>query len=139
MNYKKIIPALIIFAIISWTCLSLVILKLEPCAVYSAQTFCERTSSLAMILIYSSLFFALTSTFSLIGFLARIYLNNNEVFASHFNVSLRQGILLSACISTCLILLTLNILKWWTTLIIFGLILFIEFYFLNQERYLDSD
>jgi hypothetical protein len=134
MNYKKLIPQLIIFAIISWTCLALVILKLEPCLVYSAKTFCEKVSSLGMIMFYISLFFALTSTFSLIGFLSRIYFNNNEIFASHFNVAIRQGILLSICLITCTILLTANILKWWNTIIIFALIIFIEFYFINREK-----
>lgn len=133
MNYKKLLTPIIIFTVISWTCLSLVILRLEPCIVYSATTFCQKVSSLGLILFYSSLFFALTSSFTLIGYLSRIHFNNNEIFASHFNLSLRQAILLSTCIIACIILLTLGILKWWTTIMVFGLTLLIEFYFLNQQ------
>lgn len=133
MNYKKLLTPILIFSVISWTCLILVILRMEPCLAYSATTFCQNVSSLGLGLFYSSLFLALTSSFTLIGYLARIYFNNNEVFASHFNLSLRQAILLSICIISCIILLTIGILKWWTTIIVFGLVLLIEFYFLNNE------
>jgi hypothetical protein len=137
MNYQKLVVPIIIFMITSWTCLSLVVLRMEPCLAYSGTTFCQSISSLAMIFFYSSLFFALTSTFTLIGYLARVYMYNNEIFASHFNVSLRQAILISFCIITCIVLFTLSILKWWTTLFVFGIVIFIELYFLNQERKYD--
>jgi len=134
MSYKKLLLATLIFTIISWTSFILVLMRLEPCLVFSITDFCEKVSSLSMILFYASLFFALTSTFTLIGYASRIYLNNNEIFAAHFNMSLRQAILLTICIITCVILLTVSLLKWWTTAIIFTTVLFIEFYFLNRER-----
>jgi hypothetical protein len=134
MSKKKLLLSTIIFTVISWTSFILVIMRLEPCLVYSISDFCEKTSSLSMILFYTSIFFALTSSFTIIGYASRIYLHNNEVFAAHFNMSLRQAILLTVCILGCTILLTLNLLRWWTTAIIFLTVLFIEFYYLNQER-----
>lgn len=134
MSHKKLLLATLVFAVISWTSFALVLMRLEPCLVFSITDFCERISSLSMILFYSSLFFALTSTFTLIGYASRFYIHNNEIFAAHFNMSLRQGILLTICIIACIILLTLSLLKWWTTAIIFTTVLFIEFYFLNKER-----
>ncbi len=133
MDYKSHLKPLAIFNVISWTTLALVLIRLEPCLTYSSTNFCDKASSLALILFYASLFFALTSTFILIGFLSRVYLNNNEVFAAHYNISVRQGILFSISIIACLGLMSFNILKWWTTLIVFGMVLLIEFYFLNKE------
>jgi hypothetical protein len=133
MEHKKLILPTSIFMITSWTCLILVVLRLEPCLQYSLESFCQKTSSLAMILFYASFALAISSTFTLLGYIARIYLNNNEVFASHFNLALRQGLILSGCIITCIMLLTANILQWWTTLIVFGLAVLIELYFLNRE------
>jgi hypothetical protein len=133
MNYKKLTTPLTIFTIISWTALVLVLIRLEPCITYSTE-FCDKTSSLALILFYASLFFALTSSFTLIGFLGRVFINNNEVFSSDFNASIRQAILISISIISCLALLAAKILTWWLTTIIFGTILTIELYFFNQDR-----
>lgn len=136
MDYKKLIKPILIFTIISWTALILVLIRLEPCLTYSVN-FCDKTSSLALILFYSSLFFALTSTFTLVGYLGRVYINNNEVFASDFNASIRQGLLLSICVLISLGLLAMNILNWWLITLIFGAILSIEMYFFNQDKRFD--
>lgn len=132
MTPKKLILYTTLFNIISWASLVLIIYKIEPCLTYSATTFCEEPAIPAIILLYSSLFFALTSTFTIIGYIARIYLHNNEIFAFHFNSSLRQALLLSICILSCLVLFTFHILNWVSTAVIFGLVILIELYFLNN-------
>ncbi len=133
MDYKKYKAPLSIFTVISWTALILVLIRLEPCITYSTE-FCDKTSSLALILFYSSLFFALTSSFTLVGFMGRVFINNNEVFSSDFNASIRQAVLLAISIVVCLAILAAKILSWWLTTILFGVILTIELYFFNQDK-----
>lgn len=133
MVHKDYIYSLGIVALVGWTAWLLVLLKLEPCHVYSSTTFCESISGVAITFFYASLLFALSATFALVGYIARVKLYHNEVFSSHLNISLRQGILLSICSISCLGLLSLGVLKWWTTLVVFTMIIFIEFFFLNRE------
>jgi len=130
---KKHLTPIAILSIISWTGFILVIFRLEPCRTYSSTEFCNTTSSLAMILFYASLFFALTGTFTILGYLSRVWIYKTEIYTNHLNISLRQGILLSICSMTILAFLSLNILRWWTTILLLLTIILIEFYFLSKE------
>jgi hypothetical protein len=134
MTHKDYISSLGVIAIIGWAAWLLVLIKLEPCNLYSAKNFCENYSSLGLTLFFSSLFFALSASFAALGYLARIYLYNNEIFSSHLNISLRQGVLLSLCCICCLVLLSFGLLKWWSTILFFLMIIFVEFFFLNKEK-----
>ncbi len=132
-NYKKYLAPLVIITVISWTAFILVLIRLEPCRSYSSTGFCGSVSTIGVILFGLSLFFALTGLYTILGYLSRILFYKQEVHVNHFNISLRQGILLSTCSEAALIFLSVNVLRWWTALLLFGMIVLIEFYFLSKD------
>lgn len=112
-----------IAALISWLAFYLVINKLDPFA----------STGLALALFFVSLFFALTSTFSVIGFYIRVWVNKNEIYYDHINVSLRQAILLTLITLGCLLFQLLSVLTWWSGLLLIAAVTMIEFYLVAKD------
>lgn len=133
-NKRYLVP-LSVFGLISWTGFIFVLFYLEPCSSYSNVTglFCDSGSTLGLLLFYSTLFFSLTCTYAMIGYLSRIWAYKAEIYTSHFNISLRQGILLAVCTLGILAFASFDILRWWTTLVLLITIILIEFNFLSRE------
>lgn len=117
--------------VLSWIAVFLVITKLDPCI--SVEKVCEKPNGISIVLFFTSLFFALTSLFTIIGFYFRQWLNKSEIGYNQINVSLRQGILLSLCTVGCLLFLLLGVLTWWDGLLLVAIITLIEFYFTSKE------
>lgn len=121
-THRFLIPASI-SALISWTALSVVIIKIDP---YSS-------TEMALMLFFLALFFALTSSFSILGFLIRKRVHNNEIIYNHIGISIRQAILLSLLSLGCLFFLFLGVLTWWDGLLLVAIVSLIEFYFSSGE------
>lgn len=104
---------------LSWAAVLLVMFKLNP----------NDSQALALMLFFISLFFALTSSFTILGYFLRVWLQRNEIFYNHLNISLRQGILLSVIGIGCLSLQILRVLNWWLGLLLIFAVTLLEFYF----------
>ncbi len=111
-------------AVLGWISVAMVFYRLDP----------YESTGLALILLFFGLFIALTATFALIGYAIRRYIHHSEIFYSHINVALRQGLLLSICSLACLFLLIINALTWWSGLLIVVFITLIEFYIASEEH-----
>jgi len=118
MSSKKYISGLFIAGVISWAAWLMVVIKLNP----------FESTSLALALFFVSLFFVLLCTFTLGGFYIRRYMDRGELQRYQMATSLRQAILLSLCVNTCLFLLMLGLLSWWSGLLLVILITLAEFY-----------
>lgn len=112
-----------IAAALSWSAWLVVITKLNP----------YESTGLALTLFFVSLFFALISTFTIVGFYLRKWLTNNELHFNFINISLRQGILLSFCAIGCLAFLLLGVLTWWDGLLLVAIITLVELYLTAKE------
>lgn len=123
MAHQRYILILGVAALISWLAFYLVVNKLDPFA----------SSGLALALFFVSLFFALTSTFSVIGFYIRVWVNKNEIYYDHINVSLRQAILLTLITLGCLLFQLLGVLTWWSGLLLIAAVTMIEFYLVAKD------
>lgn len=123
MTFSRYLITTFLAAIFSWTAWVLVLFKLDP----------FESTLLALFFFFISFFFASTSTLTLLGFYLRKFIYQNEVFTSHLNVALRQGLLLTLCILGCLIFLMLGVLTWWDGLLLVGIIVLVEFYFSSSE------
>lgn len=123
MAHQRYILILGIAALISWLAFYLVVNKLDPFA----------STGLALALFFVSLFFALTSTFSVIGFYIRVWVNKNEIYYDHINVSLRQAILLTLITLGCLLFQLLGVLTWWSGLLLIAAVTMIEFYLVAKD------
>lgn len=128
MTHKKYLIIIGLAAIFSWTAWILVIRNLEPCMSYDYYTFCKSGSKPALILFFTSLFFALTTTFTIIGYYLRLFLNKNEIFINHINIALRQGTVLAILALTALGMLTLGVLTWWSGILLITVFSLIELY-----------
>lgn len=88
---------------------------------------------LALVLFYSSLFIALTGTFSILNYYLRISLNKDRNYLHHLNTALRQGSLLSLMLIIGLAFQRLRVLTWWDALLLLIIVLLIEYYFMSRE------
>jgi hypothetical protein len=128
MTHNKYLLIIGLAGILSWTAWSLVLQNLEPCGSYDYYTFCGNVSKPALILFFASLFFALTSTFTITGYYLRLYLNKNEVFINHINIALRQGTLLALLTLAALGMLGVSVLTWWSGILLITAFSLFEFY-----------
>ncbi len=99
--------------------------------VYKLSPFSQPT--LALSLFYSSLFLALAGSFALLFYALRTWANKREIYNVHLNISLRQGILISAMIIVGLGFQRLRVLTWWDGLLLLAIVLLIEFYFMSRD------
>lgn len=126
-NYKTHILVLITVFILGFASFLVVINKLSP----------YNHTELAFLFFFLSIFIFLFSGFSLFLFLIRLYLMRENFFSSVFNISIRQGLLLSFLSVFILILQLLRVLNWWTGLLVVVFIAVLEYYFsYNESKYL---
>ena len=82
---------------------------------------------------FVSLFFSVSSVLSLVGYILRVALYQDELFLNHFNISLRQGIIIGLCISALMGLQVMRTLTWWNGVIIVVICFLVEIYFVARE------
>ena len=124
MSHNKYLTIIGSAGALSWLAWILVLNKLDP----------FESTGLALGLFFLSLFFALTCSFTVAGFYFRVWLNKNEIYYSHINVALRQGILLTLIAIGCLLFQLLGVLTWWSGMLFIGAVTLVEFYFMAKEE-----
>jgi hypothetical protein len=123
MLFNRYVFSVVVASILSFLSLYLVVTKLDPFA----------DEMLALVLFFISLFFLVSSFLTLVGYAFRIAFYREEIFLNHFNVSLRQGIILAFCIGCLLGFQILRTLTWWNGLIILLISVLVEIYFVSKE------
>lgn len=134
MTHRSSLATLGIVAVASWTALSLVLFKLDPCIAPGTRELCHAVSTRSLLLFFTSATFALTSLFTLLGFYLRVWLSRDTGDISNFGVSIRQGILLTICAIGALGLLLLEALTWWSGLLLIAIVLLMETYFTYESE-----
>ena len=129
MKYQKYFLFTGLVAAVGLTAFFLVLSKMEPCTAPGGRRLCYSVSGLSLSLFFLSAAVALTGTFTFLGFGLRYWLNRSELYRDHLNVSIRQAILLTLCALGSLALLLLNVLAWWSGLLLIAIIVCIELYF----------
>jgi len=122
--HYKLLSAITLTALISWSAWLLVIYKLDP---YEA-------TSMALSLFFLSFTFSIAGTFTIILFFLKKKKTKNEIYIKHVMISLRQGILLGVCTSTCLLLLMFGMLRMWNGFLLVILIMLFEFYLSGKDE-----
>jgi hypothetical protein len=123
MTYSIYLFGIFIATLFGWASFIVVLNKLSPIT----------STAIALIFFYSSLFFALTTSFALVGYYIRMWLNRNEVYFSHINISLRQGALLAVVVCLSLGFQSMRVLTWWDAMLLLILALFVELYFMGKD------
>lgn len=125
MSHHRYLAIIGVAGILSWIAWVVVINKLNP----------FESTGLSLGLFYVSLFFALTCTFTVIGFYFRVWMNKNEIYYNHINIALRQGVLLTMIALGCLTFQLLGVLTWWSGLLFIGAITMVEFYSMSRQEH----
>jgi len=123
MFFNRYVLSLLIASVVSFASLYLVLTKLDP--------FVDEY--LALVLFFVSLFFSLTSFLSLLGYVIRTVFYGDELYLNHFNISLRQGLILGICICAIMGLQIIRTLTWWNGLIVVMISFLIEIFFVAKE------
>lgn len=123
MFFNRYVLSVAVASIVSFLSLFLVLTKIDP--------FVDET--LALVLFFVSLFFAVSSTLTLVGYFFRVLFYREELFLNHFNVSLRQGIILGFCLCAIIGFQILRTLTWWNGLIIILMCFLVELYFVARD------
>ena len=123
MLFNRYVLALLITAIVSLTSLALVLTRLDPIA----------DEFIAVPLFFGSLFFSASSIFTLAGYAFRLGFYQDELSLNHFNVSLRQGIILGFSLCAFMGLQLMRTLTWWNALLIGCIALLVELYFVARD------
>jgi hypothetical protein len=90
--------------------------------------------AVVLAILYAALFLALTGTFSLIGFVLRLWLFKQQYFVSRqVLVAFRQALLLALLLVIALALQSKSLLTWWNALLVLGAVTFLEFFFVSAK------
>lgn len=118
-------PIIAIFfaAALGWTSWITVVSKLSP----------FMSGALALAFFYSSLFVALSGTFTLLLYYLRAAFGKKTDGSASLHASLRQGSLLSLMSCTGLVFQRLRVLTWWDALLLLSIILLVEYLFTGRE------
>lgn len=112
--------------IICWVAWALVIRSTDP---MTAPWF-------IFFFFYASLLLALLGTFTLLGFLWRIWQHREAVvLLRHVRKTFRQGILFAALVTGALYLRAHSWLTWWSVLVLLFVLVVIESLFLSRTRH----
>lgn len=121
MTLRQYIFFLLLGTVIAGAAWFMVLTNIDPAS----------ASGIAFAIFYLTLFIAVSGFFTSLGTIARSLVYKKRPVEEIVTVSLRQGILLAALIVTALILLSVQLLVWWTLLISVVVVALIEFTFLS--------
>lgn len=125
MSHSRYLSFIALAGSFSWIGFGLVLFKLNP----------FESLGMSLSLFFITFFLALVCTFSLVGFYVRLFLNRNEIYYHHINISLRQGFLLSILATIALGLQLLGVLTWWTGLLLVFCMTLLEFYSMLRDHH----
>ncbi len=108
----------------AWTVWIFVIHSIDP----------VHTALLGFFLFYLSLFVALLGTAVLLGTLVRLWARPTEIAHRQTTRAFRQGILLSGLFLGALVLLSFELLRWWSAFLLILFFALIELLFVTQKR-----
>lgn len=124
MTLTRYLIVMISATLIWWGAFFWVIFKIDPL----------EAGFLGFLFFYLSLVFALTGTFSLIGFLVRILVLKNELIFRQVALAFRQSISFALLIVGALFLESKDFLTWWNILFLILALTLLEFVFISFKR-----
>ena len=126
MTHHRYILIVTFAGLLSWVAWFIVVKSLSP----------YDSLGLALTFFFTTLFVALTCTFTVFGFYFRLWLFSNEIFYKHINIAFRQGLFLSILAVFALVLQMLGTLSWWSGILLIAFTVLLEFYFSSRDSQL---
>ena len=123
MTHHRYIGIITSAGIISWIAWVLVLTKMSP----------YESMGPSLTFFFITLFIALTTTLTALGFYFRLWFFKIEFFYKHINVSLRQGVFLSLVAVFSLVFQMIKVLTWWSGILLVSAAVLLEFYFSSKD------
>ncbi|MBL4693830.1 hypothetical protein JKY72_00475 [Candidatus Gracilibacteria bacterium] len=123
MQHHRYISFIAFAGAVAWLAWLLVLFKLNP----------DIHTGLSMTFFFLTLFIALSSTFAVLGFYFRIWLFKNEIFYKHIGTSFRQGVFLAFISVISLAFQRMQVLSWWSGMLLVVIFVLLEFYFSAKD------
>ena len=123
MTHHRYIGIITSAGVISWIALFLVLTKMSP----------YESMGPSLTFFFITLFIALTTSLTALGFYFRLWFFKNEIFYKHINVSLRQGVFLSLVAVFSLVFQMIKVLTWWSGILLVSAAVLLEFYFSSKD------
>lgn len=124
MTVRLFISGSMLTAISAWSIWALIINFLDP----------QRAGGIGFFLFFLSLFLAVASTTSLIGYAFRRIITPEQLATYAVRPALRQGIMLGIFLDLLLILQLVRLYKWWLAVITIILFITTELIFLSYGQ-----
>jgi hypothetical protein len=126
MTHHRYISIIGLAGLLAWIAWGIVVSSLSPFGAIA----------LSLSFFFITLSIALTCTFTVVGFYFRLWLFRNEIFYKHINIAFRQGLFLSILMVMTLVLQMLNVLSWWSGILLISFTVLLEFYFSSKDSQL---
>lgn len=125
MTLKQYLILMTSASLICWLAWFFVILNSDP----------SEAGLSVFFLFYATLFLGLLGVFSVIGFLIkRKILKNDEVVFRHVKNTFRQSMIVSFLLVLSLILLQMDLLRWWNALLLLLVFVLLELVIFSQKK-----
>ena len=110
--------------VLSWTAVGMIVSMTDP----------TQTQAVVFVILFASLFLALTGTLSVGGFVMRIWVLRKQYFISkEVLVSFRQAIMLATLLIASLVMQSRSILTWWNAMLMVVALTMLEFFFVTAR------
>lgn len=123
MTLKKYLISMSFLSLLLWAVFVFIAQVVNP----------ETTNWIGLGLFYLSLFFSLSSTLTVLGFIFRLIFFKNSLPFSSVNTSFRQSFLLSFLLVVILIMLAGNLFSWLNIAIVVLILSIVEYIFISEK------
>ena len=125
MTLKQYLNLMTFASLVCWLAWFFIVLNFDP----------TEASLSVFFLFYSTLFLGLLGIFSVIGFLIkRKILKSDEVVFRHVKNTFRQSILVSFLVVLSLLLLQLDLFRWWNAMLLLLVFVLLELVIFSQKK-----
>ncbi len=124
MTFKHYLIVMAIGTLGAWIAWTVTLVSINPI----------ETSMIGFIFFYLTLFVALVGSFSIIGAGLRVLIKKPDVISRQVSIAFRHGLLFGSLIIGSLILLSQDILYWWSMTLFIAVMALVEIFFLTSRR-----
>lgn len=123
MTLRKYLISMSFLSLLLWAIFIFITSSIDP----------NITNFFGFFLFYFSLFFALSSTLSVLGFIFRIIFFKKSLLFNSVRSAFRQSFLLSFLFIAILLMLAENIFSWFNIIIVILILSIIEYIFISEK------
>ncbi|MCD4693909.1 hypothetical protein K8R62_00965 [bacterium] len=124
MTLKNYLILMSFSALLCWGAFFYVLLSIDP----------YLTNWIGLLLFYITLFFALSGSFAVLGFLTRFVVLKKDLVFHSVKIAFRQSFLFAFLVIAIFWLQSQNLLTWLNLFFLAGGLILLEFFWLNYNR-----